>query len=885
MAESAKVTAKAPEAKRENAGSQSREPERSQSMDSPLDRILFLQRTIGNQAVQRMMKSGALQAKLRIGQPNDIYEQEADRVADQVMRMSEPRVQRQPKEKEEEEPIQPKPLAEQITPLVQRQTEEGEEEEEEPIQTKLTDSPQVQRPEEETEEGEKEPIQTKPASGKAPRIGPNLAAQIHSIRGGGQPLPQSVRNYFEPRFGLDFSQVRVHTGAQAAETVHAVNARVFTLGHNITFGTGQYAPETRGGRQLLAHELTHVVQQRNRPPSKKTEKHQEIENTQAIYSHPELEIIQRSEESDLISEHTSWGNLDEERLGRTLLQRALRGEYQFVQRVIGELGYFNRDDVSFEMVKAASDANLIQFTNEESGRRMLDYLYDNITSGSVSDEETTQANRIMAAKSQLISTEEFGAGAQEAKIFPYRLPGLTVFNDAPIIAERRGEGRIWVRIPVRVAGTDTFREEVRTLPSQVFTSGIELPENEIIGVKMYDLGGEVHYRPALYLIQLANETTTTVFQTMGEAAAIGLTLGSGALLGTGARMAWGARALLWADRAAFVLGTITTIIREHRGWIISRFGDSGRAFLRYIDMVNSAVMIYGGARALMGVGQLLNNLRRSYSNWRSVARSMDNELSASERSAVNQISRETDELLENVDNFQTAQRTGTTAESGTSRTGIGVRQEQGPLAGVTDDEIEAALEGMTSPRVTGPSSRSRIEGRRVPTRQHTRLDIEDIPLLAGETMRNALRRIQRVIGRKLSDIPEINAAWQRAREHVLRTRTLNSVNYEELYNLTRNRFWQEVRNNATTRQYFRDAGFEFPSSSTSAPTLRGVRSDIPVQETRVSLDHIREKAIGDNWRYALDAENLKMTFQNPNTLREITQMRHPELRPSSASLQ
>ncbi len=77
-------------------------------MDTPVDRILYLQRTAGNQAVSRLMRSGALQAKLRIGQPGDVYEQEADRVADAVMRMPEPEMQRQEEPEEEEEMLQAK---------------------------------------------------------------------------------------------------------------------------------------------------------------------------------------------------------------------------------------------------------------------------------------------------------------------------------------------------------------------------------------------------------------------------------------------------------------------------------------------------------------------------------------------------------------------------------------------------------------------------------------------------------------------------------------------------------------------------------------------------------------------------------------------------------
>jgi hypothetical protein len=96
VSEIIKILKKAPEAKSENAASQKRNSEPSQSINSSVDSILFLQRTIGNEAVQRLYNSGAIQAKLRIGQPNDIYEQEADRVADQIMRMPISEIQRTP---------------------------------------------------------------------------------------------------------------------------------------------------------------------------------------------------------------------------------------------------------------------------------------------------------------------------------------------------------------------------------------------------------------------------------------------------------------------------------------------------------------------------------------------------------------------------------------------------------------------------------------------------------------------------------------------------------------------------------------------------------------------------------------------------------------------
>src|SRR5262249_48872991 len=79
----------------------------------------------------------------------------------------------------------------------------------------------------------------------------------------GQPLDARTRAFFEPRFGYDFSSVRVHTDAKAAESARAVNALAYTVGRDVFFGAGQYAPNTAPGQKWLTHELTHVMQQRN----------------------------------------------------------------------------------------------------------------------------------------------------------------------------------------------------------------------------------------------------------------------------------------------------------------------------------------------------------------------------------------------------------------------------------------------------------------------------------------------------------------------------------------------------------------------------------------------------------------------------------------------
>ena len=98
-----------------------------------------------------------------------------------------------------------------------------------------------------------------PAAAEAP-------ATVHEVlRSPGRQLDRSSQGFFERRFGHDFSQVRVHVGTPASAATAAVKARAFTAGSDIAFGRGQYAPSTTEGRRLLAHELAHVVQQRNGP--------------------------------------------------------------------------------------------------------------------------------------------------------------------------------------------------------------------------------------------------------------------------------------------------------------------------------------------------------------------------------------------------------------------------------------------------------------------------------------------------------------------------------------------------------------------------------------------------------------------------------------------
>ena len=231
---------------------------------------------------------GDLQPKLVVGPADDEYEREADRVADQAVSMPEPRVQRACPSCDENEAVQTSPLATQITPLVQRQAK-PEEEEEEKIQTKPLAgqiSPLVQRQVEPEDEEEKKVQAKRPddlvqrqeereeeeeklqAKSLVQRVGPEggdavpqLEQSLVQARGNGRPLAEGFRGRMESAFGADFSSVRIHSDEQSDRLSRSIQARAFTRGHDIFLRQGEYQPASAGGQRLLAHELTHVVQQ------------------------------------------------------------------------------------------------------------------------------------------------------------------------------------------------------------------------------------------------------------------------------------------------------------------------------------------------------------------------------------------------------------------------------------------------------------------------------------------------------------------------------------------------------------------------------------------------------------------------------------------------
>ena len=189
--------------------------------DSPTaNPVLTLQQQAGNQAVQQLLGRGLIHPKLTISNPSDPEEQEADGMADRVMRMHAG------------------------TPISGHcSCSEGEEMCDECRQKQSTISRKAS------------------ANGSAPGAAHKHIAQI--LGSSGQPLDPATRAFFEPRFGRDFRHVRVHNDAAAAESARSIQAHAYTFGHDIVFADGQCVPGEASGRRLLAHELAHVVQQKS----------------------------------------------------------------------------------------------------------------------------------------------------------------------------------------------------------------------------------------------------------------------------------------------------------------------------------------------------------------------------------------------------------------------------------------------------------------------------------------------------------------------------------------------------------------------------------------------------------------------------------------------
>jgi Domain of unknown function (DUF4157) len=382
------------------SGSDPMHAKRSKSAGAPTHPILALQRTIGNEAVQRFLQATQIQAKLKVNEAGDKFEREADRTAETVMRaplrdesvspasaisrVANGSTQRA--QDEDPQPVQcssrsplrqhPQPdegfaesrsplrqhsqpgeeFAESRSPLRQHpqldgefdqpsgplqlkedkgreekgempqrneakgemlQRKEAKEEKPQPNEAKeekLQRKEAKEDKEEDRDEGamvqragaeeDEEPVMTARTDRRAPAVPEGFASLMQRSSGEGSPVPDESRAFFESRFGADFGAVRIHTGSNANKLNRSIQAKAFTRANHIYFSDGAYDPSSTSGKTLLAHELTHVVQQGHAPPTAGA-------SSPAASGAPGREMLQR-EESHAAAESES-GPSEEER--------------------------------------------------------------------------------------------------------------------------------------------------------------------------------------------------------------------------------------------------------------------------------------------------------------------------------------------------------------------------------------------------------------------------------------------------------------------------------------------------------------------------------------------------------------------------------------------
>jgi hypothetical protein len=332
--------------------------------------------------------SGVGTGQISLSQPGDPYEREADSVAESVMRMP------------ERSPILSSgSLATSALPgaAVQRRCHECE------------------------EEGKDTKVQRKDYAAAAPEITPPVAAGINALKGRGHPLSDATRAFFEPRFGADFSQVRIHTDTRAAGTANSINAKAFTIGGHIAFGAGQYAPASHEGRTLLAHELTHVVQQDGGRSSS---------------------MIFRTEDKGnagtLIEKYRGpHGEIDTDKLGELLFRLAWMSpdHYQLVIDTVDKLEKYDADDDVAEVFAGSSrDDNLQTFASNPTGLKMLRKLENAMFGGFTTGGERKQIFRLRQAIAQQTSAEKGQEAGLKILDKAGAAPGSTTpKKDAPLL--------------------------------------------------------------------------------------------------------------------------------------------------------------------------------------------------------------------------------------------------------------------------------------------------------------------------------------------------------------------------------------------------------------------------------------------------------------------
>jgi hypothetical protein len=653
-----------------------------------------------------------------------------------------------------------------------------------------------------------------------PGVSSNIESGINSLKGKGSPLPDSTRLYFEPVFGMDFSRVRVHSNPEASQTAESINANAFTYGNDIVFAKDRYSPGSSTGQKLLAHELTHVVQQDQAAGGKSGKmalRGSGVRISRDTAPAPPDESISVSYvtvylgRKSYIDFHTSAGLYRYRLIHKDIKPGEYKAEvikkegYGVYFRLPGEAG-----SGRFSYTIRKGEPNPSTFFQKQTSvifvitKKSAPALSAPAPAPSKDDSDITYLSQ-----EEIMRRCEAGT-LRGVKVFPYR---GTRFGGAPIMAHRDGK-YIIVRQPLYVKANRDFLNQTRTLPLSTFIGGVRLYPNEIVRVHTYE--------PRWYHLNITGSTRgdkEEEFCVTGE--------GMLKLAEMSTKRTWLNIGLTVLDAALFFVpvGKFASMIGKP---IVQAVGKSARAMAiaTVLGLREAAPTAFAGI-ASRGVTVMVEQQTVTNVAGRAVSNTvMHATIEFGEKVIVKTATRAA---------APAALKTGATAGTEAIARSVTVTMVDAAgnkaIATITASQMRAILEraGKTAvaPETTLGFKEAEIKAFKV--------------FLAKPFSHN--------------DISILGRLWNQAARKGDRS-ILRLSNSRRLFNLQRNRFWTLVRNNSQARAFFTNAGCRF---ARGAPyyVLNG-------KKIVISIDHIIERQTAPH--LALTASNLRLTFLRENTV-------------------
>ncbi len=827
-----------------------------------------------------------------------------------------------------------------------------------------------------------------------------------AVGGGGRPLEPTVRHDMEKRLGHDFSQVRVHSDEAAAQSAREVHAHAYTFLHHIVFGTGHYAPASATGRRLIAHELTHVVQQGGgqgagagsregvlmREAMSREDIEKRMAELNAVINDLGFTVEQRQDamaEMGQLTQLLTKGGTPKGPSGITQVKPVAAGPPPLATERAAVLD-IPRNASLDEMVAAMRAIDALKPSDVASNLFVTKFKGQPITLTGQQVERVRNSarkalgNALDAAirrrdmavgryRGQEQTNSDFPIASAAAKAYAwvstfgsYSNPAESVQGQADIVSDRAPKVRSAIA-KGSLAEAIRFLSEADAASER--TSKIVTAYIDQLLTGAEGLATTLEYtRDAAFLTVGVLAVVVTGGAALGlEAGVVGTGVGGLTVAQTATVVSVGAPIFANLGVAGMKLAAgdpvewDRLVVETAVQIILAKFGGrlgagiagriAGNPATQTLARQAIATLVSGAATHVLSqsftvtVSALFEKYRRDKNvTWGAYVDALAAALSEPTGWFMVMLSSGVHLGAEvKVANAAKAQAAATapvpvkpatpatpttkpdapksgavppeatpatpkvdapaakpTADVGLSDRGVKpapgsrttsqaewkAQQSQQRWEKGVDTALDKAFgndaEGVDVPRVKGGPSNPRIGDKRVPGAPPDRMDIEDIKRKPGETQRQAVARVRTVIGRKLSDIPALAKLWSDARSVVVANEPLTAESYPRLYENCRKAFWRRVRGDSAeaieARRLLADAGFVIPKGKTSAPIADADNADLARAEKLISLDHDEEKAQPGGWQTALDAENLRMEFAQPNTERENKQARHPELR-------